>query len=443
MRFLSIIGACTLLASTCAAPAVAAKNSVKTVGLYAFMPAPDVYKFWKACGYDTLQFIDHAFSAPAEGHDAIYRNTEKGIREAQAAGFKVDIIILSNVSSYPDYPFVKPVFDPTDKAAMQKRLDDIEIGVKRLKGADVFTFFGGDPGGSPVRLGPDGVRAWMDMSRKVHEMVKREAPKAVYNANIWATAAWDDISINPFKVDFWEKEVEYGKMILAEKDFIGPDCGVEFPLHNYYRSLAFKAYADAGKRPEPYPIAADIKNLKSRGVKRMWGWAHFLIDEVDDGYTGYSGVKAHPTQAETRYLHRIVSDARRIGLNGMISNSDGKGSVIEAMNVYAFAQFCRNPSLTPGQAIDEYAGFIADKGSKHALGQVIRFIENHSTWEASIPEQYRMKGLKCEYATADDALKALSAITPNPNPDFPIPEPAPKYLDRLKSRLTDIAGGMK
>ncbi|MHB1000985.1 MAG: hypothetical protein ACYC27_17215 [Armatimonadota bacterium] len=436
---LCLLSACTIL--TAISPAECAGNNIKTVGLYSFRPAPDnYYKFWRASGYNMLQFIDHSFSAPPNEKDAYYVNLVKGIADAQKAGFKVNIIILSNVSSYPEYPNPS-VFNPTDKKLMQKRLDDIEIGIKRLKGADIFTFFGGDPGGSPEPLGPDGVTAWQQMAEKVRVMVKREAPKAKFNVNVWAVTAWENIANNPFKADFWIKEVEYSKVLMADESFVRPDTGVEFPLHNYYRSLALKAYSDAGKTPEVYPVASDTKMLKSRGVKQIWGWAHFLIDEVDDGYTGYSGVRAHPAQAETRYLHRIVSDARSAGLNGMISNSDGEGlnSAIEAMNVYAFARFCNNPALTPEKAIDEYAGHLADKATKHNLGQVIRFIENHSTWEKSIPEQYRIKSFECDFKSAKEALAALASVQINPKPGIPLPEPARTYLDRLKDRLQDIS----
>lgn len=415
-----------------------AKEPLETIGLYAFHPAqPKHYKFWKACGYNLLQFIDNviADSVSKESHDKYYRELDKGIADAQKAGFKVSILILSNLSSLSPS---SEVFNPMDEYAMKKRLGQIELTIKRLARADVFSFFGGDPGGSPIELGEKGVHTWMNMSRKVHEMVERDAPGAAYNANIWAVTHWDFMNINPFYTGFWDKEVAYGKMIVADKSFIGPDCGIEFPLHNYYRSLAFKAYADVSRTPEPYPVKADIAALKSRGVKRMWGWAHFLIDEVDDGYTGYAGSKLHPTQAETRYLHRIVNDARTIGLNGILSFTDGPGSEIEAMNVFAFGKFCLDGSITPEAAILQFSSYITDSKSTKALAQVISFIENHSTWEASIPERFRIKSLGCDLNNAAEALRVLEHIKPNSKPTFPIPEPATNYLKRLKSRLVDI-----
>lgn len=410
--------------------------AIPTVGLYAFHPAGEQhYRFWKACGYNTLQFIDIAVSLPRAEHAAFYERIAKGIADAQRAGFKVGVIIQSNISPHPLQWW--DTFNPNDRDSMATRLGDIAKGVQLLSKADFFSFFGGDPGGAPVPLGRNGIEKWMEMSGKVQTIVKKEAPNAFYNANIWAVTHWDDKTINPFYVDFWDKEVAYGKMIASNDRFITKDCGIEFPLHNYYRSLAFKAYSDAKRDPEPYPVAADVEKLKARGVKQLWGWAHFLIDEVDDGYTGYSGQK-HPTQAETRYLHRIVSDARNAGLNGIFSFTDGPGSEIEAMNVYAFGMFCQDPSRTPEQSVSEFAGFIADGNSKDSLEQVIRFIENRSTWEASIPEKYQVKKFDCSLTDAARALQALQAVRANPQPAFPLPEAPDKYIERLRSRLEDI-----
>lgn len=411
---------------------------IGTVGLYAFTPAPEYYDYWRACGYNMLQFIDHTYVTPeGEARDAYYARMTKSIEQAQKAGFKVWIIELSNVLSN-DLPF-----DPTDQAAMDKRLKEIESGVKGLHRADGFVFFGGDPGGSPKNMGADGVPAWADMTRKVHAIVKREAPRAQFNANIWAVTAWEYIGTNPFKAEFWEKEVAYGKQLVDEKNFIGPDCGIEFVPHNYYRSLAFKAYDDAKIEPELYPTAPEVKKLRSRGTKRIWAWAHFLIDEVDDGYTGYSGVKSHPAQGETRYIHKFIRDMGGLGMNGVISNSGGVDAAIEALNVYAFGRFATDPSATPERVIDDFAGFMADDATKPALAQVLRFIENHSTWQTSIPEKHRLPNLPCRLTSAGAAIAALDKVTPRPDPGIPLSETPSTYLRRIRDRLQDIAASGK
>ncbi len=434
----------TLSAVTCKTPEGTASGrnpGLATIGLYAFDPAEEEhYLFWKACGYNFLQFIDKGLWIPEAERAAYYDKLAQGIADAQRHGFGVGILLQSNVLPHPHDWW--ETFDPRDSVAMKNRLQAIETVVKRCKAADVLEFYAGDPGGAPDSLGAAGIALWKGMAREVKQIVTRYAPTARFNVNVWAVAHWDYIQISPWATYFWDKEVLYGREIAEDGALIDAATGIEFPLHNYYRSLAFKAYGDAGREPDLFPLRADVDTLKQRGVPRIWGWAHFLIDEVDDGYTGYAGTKIHPTQAETRYLHRIVSDAREIGLDGMISNCGGPSSLVEAMNVYAFARFCQQPDLMPEHVIDEYAGHLVDDdAAQETLGQVIRFIENHSTWEQSIPERNRLAPFACRFKHADEALAALLTLELNGNGEsthFALPEQPRQYVERLGSRLRDI-----
>ncbi len=415
------------------------EGPIPTVGLYTFSPSPiGDYAFWKACGYNTYQLLDAGQSVPPDQRRRYYRTLRAAIATAKRAGLRVGVLFLSNVDYSPAAINYIPL---GDKQRIDHRISEIEDAVKALPNADFFTFFGGDPGGSPDSLGAAGVSVWKDMAKEVGEIVNREAPHAFYNVSLWAVAHFDYLQISPFQVDFWDREVDYSKSLLQETGFLRPGDGVEFPLHNYYRSLALKAYHDAGRRPERYPTDLETKALKAGGISRNWAWTYFLVDEIDDGYTGYSGIKKHPSQAETRYIHQVVSEARAAGINGMIANTEGEGTSIEALNLYAYARCCADASLTPEIVIDEFAGFYTDdKASKEKLVHAIRFIENNSTWEASIPEAHRLPKLACRFADVDEALRAVDQIKPSTATTFPLPEPAAAYLTRLKDRLQDIKG---
>lgn len=414
-------------------------DGITAIGLYTFSPSPEMHcLFWKACGYDTYQLLDGGQSVPPERRESYYQSLNAAIAKAKAAELKVGVVFLSNVDYSPTTINYIPL---RDTQRIQQRLTEIRYAVKSLPNADFFTFFGGDPGGSPDTLGKEGVMVWKDMAGQVGQFVKKDAPKAFFNASLWAVAHFDYLNISPFSIDFWEKEIHYSKLLLQDPDFLKPGDGLEFPLHNYYRSLALKAYHDAGKQPERYPTDAVIQQLEKKGIARNWAWTYFLVDEIDDGYTGYSGIKTHPSQAETRYIHQVVSGARSAGINGMIANTEGEGTLIEALNIYAYARFCKDRNLTPEAVIDEFAGYYtADGASKEKLTQVIRFIENHSTWEQSIPDVYRLPKLACRFNDAAEALKAMEEIIPIQEAVFPIPEPATVYLARLKDRLVDIKG---
>lgn len=415
------------------------QSQFETIGLYAWEPAEEEhYLFWKACGYNFLQFIDRGLWLEPSEREASYERLVKGIDDAHRHGFKVGVILKSNVLPYPHDWW--ETFDPRDEGQMKARLSAIEEVIKRCRKADVLTFFGGDPGGVPDSLGAYGIALWKDMAKKVHQMVRKHAPKAEFNVNIWAITHWDYIRFNPWATYFWDREVHYGRNIVNDAAFLDTATGLELPMHSYYRSLAFKAYDDVGRKPVPFPVKDDIGTMNNRGIERIWGWAHFLIDEVDDGYTGYSETKVHPTQAETRYIHRLIQDARNMGLNGMVSNCGGPNSSVEAMNVFAFARLCQQDGLTPGQVIDEYASYLAqDDHSQETLGQVIRFIENNSTWEQSIPAGFRVAALDCRFKTAEEALAALATIRPGASGlHFPLLEQPTAYVKRLEERLRDI-----
>jgi hypothetical protein len=43
------------------------------------------------------------------------------------------------------------------------------------------------------------------------------------------------------------------------------------------------------------------------------------------------------------------------------------------------------PGLDPNRVIDDFSGLVADKKTKQILVQVIRYIENHSSWQVGLP----------------------------------------------------------
>jgi hypothetical protein len=217
--------------SACLLP-TADSDRIETIGLYASAPSPRYYAFYKASGYNVLQFVDEGLSQPPGQRDAYYADLAEGIKLAKKQGFRVWVVLLSDVPDYPEFG-KSWAFDPTDRQAMQKRLDGISRAVKALRDADGFTFFAADPGGSPRRLGIDGIRIFLDMTRRVREIVEADAPKAQFNVNIWAVTAWEDMSISPFKSPFWVKEVSWGRFLMAEPGLFGRGCGVEFGPHNY------------------------------------------------------------------------------------------------------------------------------------------------------------------------------------------------------------------
>jgi hypothetical protein len=431
---------CSLAIIALSSPVVAAESGgIQAIGIYncyTALPAEDV-PFFKACGYNMYQRWDLGWTIGPAKHAQYYSDMAREFEQMQRAGFKVFALLSINMiqrqAGEPE-GYKESLFDPADATLMQKRLEYITTAVRKLKKADGFTIFAGDPGGhhkaTPMQL--------FGATKKVMAIVRQEAPQAEIIIDTWGIAAWDKFT-SPFSVASWEKEVLLTRTLTGRTDIIGPNVGMEFPLHNYYRSLALKCYVDAGKRPVLYPSAEEVAALKRRGVKRLWGWPYFLTDECDDGYeSGTAGT----TQAETRYLKQLIDTGRRLGLNGMTANAMAPNIFAESLNLYAFGRFCKDPAATPEQVIREFAENIAEAKSAGELAHVIEFIENRSTWQASLPQKYRLPDFDVgTLKSANDALGILAKLTVRERSKLPMTKPPSAYVEKLKERLQIIAKG--
>lgn len=224
-------------------------NGITTIGLYPFNDIPEQHEFLKACGINLFQFVESGYSYRPDLLDEYYAGLRKEIESAQNDGFKVYIILLSNMAQWqgPEEQgsWVGLRTYPRDRAAMDRRISDLARAVRELKSADGFTFFGGDPGGVPKSLGPADIQDWIGMAREVRDVVAENAPGAEFNINPWAVTQWDDEGMDVFGAEFWLCETSNGKAILQAEGLIGPGCGIEFCPHNYYRSLTLKIFAEA------------------------------------------------------------------------------------------------------------------------------------------------------------------------------------------------------
>jgi hypothetical protein len=181
--------------------------------------------------------------------------------------------------------------------------------------------------------------------------------------------------------------------------------------------------------------------LRRRGVKRVLGWPYFLVDEADDGFIRPNNVASKgQSSAETRYIRALVDCGYRIGLDGIVANAIFFQA--ESLNIHAFGQMCRSIDPTPERLLDQYAGFIADEKTRVALGRVLRYIENHSNWQNSLPGSYRLQNFEVpEVTSASAVLELLAQVKPCASPAIPLLEPPALYLGRLKKRLEAIATG--
>jgi len=432
--------------ATSATGATAYADGFDTVGLYVSLPtdpppaSPKYYDFFRACGYNYLEFCEAGFRTRPDLLPAYYDMMSRAIALAHEKGFRVGIVLLAGMEQWrgPAERGFQGPFNPLDGAKLQERLGYIERAVRALRTADAFIFLPGDPGGDP--RGRSTVADCVSFARAVEQIVRRETSGKTFMLNLWAIAEWQGFP-SPFTLRFWQQEVALSRAATSSPDLLGPGRGVAFPLHNYYRSLALTLHARARATPELYPSARDIQQLRSRGAGPLLGWPYFLVDEADDGFLRPNNVMARgQSSAETRYIRALIEDARRLRLDGLVANAIFFET--EALNIYAFGQMSRSFDLTSEQVIDRYAGFLADERTRPTLSRVIRFIENHSNWQHSLPVAARLPSFDVPgIASPAQALELLARVKPLARPAIPLLEPPVPYLARLKKRLEAIAAG--
>ena len=435
-----------ILPITAQAKSPTRSTGFETIGLYCALPTdpppkdPQMYEFFKACGYNYLEFCEAGFRSRSDLLPDYYKEMSRAIDLAHEKGFRVGIVLLAGMEQWkgPEQTGYLGAFSPFDKAKLQERFTHLQQAVSSLRSADVFILLPGDPGGDPN--GRSTFEDCLAFCRNVQQIVKQQAPAANFMVNLWAVAEWEGFPPTR-SVRFWQQEVKLSREAVAASDLFGPGCGVTFPLHNYYRSLALSCYSAAGVNPELYPTAQDIQMLRRRGVERVLGWPYFLVDEADDGFIRPNNVESKgQSSAETRYIRALIDCGHTIGLDGLVANAIFFQA--ESLNIYAFGQMCRSADLTPEQLLDQYAGFISDEKTKADLGRVHRYIENHSNWQNSLPAPYRLKNLDVpELTSAQAALALLARVKPCVSPAIPLLEPPAVYLARLKNRLEAIAAG--
>src|SRR2546430_2387429 len=172
----------------------------ETVGLYASLPTdpppkdPRVYDFFKACGYDYLEFCEAGFRTRPDLLPDYYKDISSAITLAHDKGFRVGIVLLAGMEQWtgPDSTLganFPGVFSPRDKTKLTERFAHLRHAVSQLRGADVFVFLPGDPGGDPE--GNSTLEDCVSFCRQVQEIVKQEASAATFIVNLWSIAQWE------------------------------------------------------------------------------------------------------------------------------------------------------------------------------------------------------------------------------------------------------------
>ena len=420
----------------------------ETRGLYVWTDSPDQHAFWKACGINTLQFCDLGWYRNSETVLDDYLNSMAAqIRCAKADGFKVNVILYSNIKQWSGPEDFEPSgigekYYPRNEAEMSKRLFWLAKSVQAMSEADGFTFFAGDPGGISPEMGEADFTDWVRMSEMVGKLIREYAPGAYFNVNPWAVNMWDNPTRPCQDVNWWIEETELTEKISKSDIITGNQFGMEIPSHTYYRAMALRLYDEFHIEPVLFPTAQDVARIRRSGVPRVWAWPYFLLDEADDGDIGPDGAMREMVQSEIRYIYRFVKIAEQIGFDGIIGNWSYLGHKAKALNTYAFGRFTSDPNATPDLVLKEFADNMTnDAASSYAIQSALKFIENNSNWQKKLPEKNRLPNFEIEISDVNDILSRMKdvKIAELPN-SFAIPERPKEYFKKLLDRLEWIKG---
>ena len=407
-------------------------DAMETIGMYCFTNVPKMLDFWKACGVNTLQFLDNACHESETARATANANMAMMIKAAQDKGFKVYILTLSNFKN-EQFASQHSLFHPRDKAEMEKRLTKLREMAETCRMADGFTIFAADPGGVTDSMEEGGVDDYAYLVRRFIETLHNAAPGAEININPWAVSAFGSPEISPFDTEFWLRESEMTKAFLAMSEIINKNVNVELACHDYYRALTLRLYDNSLSEYPYFPLDTDIEALRTRGIKNIWGWPYFLLDECDDGDGAGKGL-----QITTRYIYEIVKTYRDFGFNGVIGNYSSNGASTCAQNTYALCRFAQDKSATPEKVLDEYASFAATKETCKILGDILRYIENYSSWHQKMPENRRMPNFPTLFATPAAARAAFNSVIPLEQGDSRLLGTPAQYLKLVEEKLDDL-----
>jgi hypothetical protein len=78
-------------------------NGFETIGLYCSLPTdpppkdPQMYEFFKACGYNYLEFCEAGFRSRPDLLNGYYKEMSRAINLAHEKGFRVGIVLLAGL----------------------------------------------------------------------------------------------------------------------------------------------------------------------------------------------------------------------------------------------------------------------------------------------------------------------------------------------------------
>lgn len=255
------------------------------------------------------------------------------------------------------------------------------------RGADAFEVFAGDWGG--CGCGRCGMDEYIRYVQYHANHLAQEQPSAGVWANVWSISSWQPRPADPLNnfADtrwrrLWDDEISFSQRFLAALDRVPANVGIAFPLHHWYRGFCQQWYNE-DELPF-WPDHALLAELARQG-RPLLAWTHFIVENDP-----YHGRLWGTLSVRLRYLKKLCEQLNAAPFAAVMGNVY---SARQALNLYAFVRFGRQPELSVATVLDEFVQQVAQPSGQELLRGLLVYLENRDPWHADLPEYTRLAPL--------------------------------------------------
>ncbi|NLE43803.1 MAG: hypothetical protein GX620_03695 [Chloroflexi bacterium] len=283
-----------------------------------------------------------------------------------------------------------------------------------FRGADAFEVFAGDWGG--CGCGRCGVDQYARYVQYHAEHLAQEQPAAQVWANVWSISSWQkrsEGSAQSFGDDRWRKmwddEIAFSQQFLAALDEAPPNVGVAFPLHHWYRGFCQRWYRE-DELPF-WPTIELLEDLHRRG-RPLLAWTHFIVENDP-----YHGRLWGTLSVRLRYLRQLCQMLAQAPFAAVMGNVY---SARQALNLYAFTRFVRQPESSVEQVLSGFVDEVALPAGRALLFDLLVYLENRDPWHDDMPEYRRLPALPEAGLRVDQLRQGLDGLATQIRRDSPL-----------------------
>jgi hypothetical protein len=283
-----------------------------------------------------------------------------------------------------------------------------------FRGADAFEVFAGDWGG--CGCGRCGVDDYIRYVRYHTAHLAAEQPAAQVWANLWSISSWQkhrDGAAQSLADErwrrLWDDEIAFSQQFLADLERVPPSVGIGFPLHHWYRGFCQRWYTEDEL---PFWPGIDLLRALHEQGRPLLAWTHFIVENDP-----YHGRLWGTLSVRLRYIKQLAGQLAEAPFTAVMGNVY---SARQALNLYAFVRFMRQPQLSVEHVLTDFVEQVARTEGQALLFDLLVYLENHDPWHHDLPAYRRLPPLAEGSLHVDTMRKELDSLAAYMRDDAPL-----------------------